>query len=680
MTAPAPAVQQPGIGAVSADQLNTYVQTVLNFAQLRTFPALANMSVYVLGGVSASDGLQGIFYYVSSGTYTDDGTTTIVPYGAIQGAWLKESSATYSQTSVVNIAALRAITTGPFSVVVVDGYYTIGDGGGGTFVYDPNDTTTADNSGTIIVDAKGRRYYRLTESAEYNVRWFGAYGNGNNDDTIAIQATLNAAGSDNTVIVPPGFYPLSQTLIGPYNLTMIAPGGPLNTQFTRTGNYGDTLFVNQGSVGSGAVIIEGIWFRQTPDFPIAGASSLTNLVTTGAHLHLVKGQNCVVYNCMFWRMVYGIHMDGCSISTIDNCWVQQVWDPLYPATQEGIASVFLDDTAANCEIIKIVDSYLIGNQSAPRSVTWTASDGSVTAVVNVNVGAQYLIYGTGVEDLLVEGCEIQGASVHNVYSLPRVSSSRNIGWRFVGNFFDGGGPLGSNLYLGSNNAASLTGLIVTGNTFNGETISYQHITAFSTGSVPAVVEYSITGNTFQASVGSGMQIVNATGGIIADNQIMGYNCRNASPGADFSYSAAIWMDTSPAYANVSGNNVGGAVNVGTPSGSFSYNGIVVTGALVGVTQSNNTYVDGYTIANGANHVISANAYQRVWVQEDISIGAVGEYLIGNGAGSLVATTGGYWVAPTTTPASTHFSIGYDGTNWRIYNNYGSSCHFQVRLA
>jgi hypothetical protein len=91
--------------------------------------------------------------------------------------------------SVSNIAALRAISTAD-PVLYLQGYYALGDGGQGMFVYNPGDTTSADNGGTIIVDAAGHRWYR-DFSGPCSVRWFGAKGDGATDDLAAIQAANN---------------------------------------------------------------------------------------------------------------------------------------------------------------------------------------------------------------------------------------------------------------------------------------------------------------------------------------------------------------------------------------------------------------------------------------------------------------------------------------------------------
>ena len=88
MAPPLPTVAAQGQGSVGSDQLNTYVQTVQNFAQLRSFAALNDMSVQVLGGASEGDGLQGLFWYDAASTAADNNATVIVPTGNTQGAWL----------------------------------------------------------------------------------------------------------------------------------------------------------------------------------------------------------------------------------------------------------------------------------------------------------------------------------------------------------------------------------------------------------------------------------------------------------------------------------------------------------------------------------------------------------------------------------------------------------------
>ena len=96
--------------------------------------------------------------------------------------------------SVPTIAALRAVIASTLPVIqcFVAGYHTGADGGEGTFWYNAADTTSADNGGTIIVDACGRRWYRETQSQPISVNWFGAVGDGTTDDSAAVLAAVAA--------------------------------------------------------------------------------------------------------------------------------------------------------------------------------------------------------------------------------------------------------------------------------------------------------------------------------------------------------------------------------------------------------------------------------------------------------------------------------------------------------
>ena len=155
--------------------------------------------------------------------------------------------------SLLNYAALRANTIAETDIYV-RGFATVADGGEGWFIYQPSDVTSADNGGTILVDASGRRFYRAF-SGEINTVWFGAYGDNAHDDTTAIQNSINAAlAAGVSLYTPPGVY---QTTA---QLNVGANSGPItHNGFTWrgggigigiTGPYEGTTIVYQGTSGS----------------------------------------------------------------------------------------------------------------------------------------------------------------------------------------------------------------------------------------------------------------------------------------------------------------------------------------------------------------------------------------------------------------------------------------------
>lgn len=78
-----------GLGTVSDDSLNSFVQTDQTAAQLRGFIGQTGMATLLQGLSAPGDNNGGMFYW-SNGNYTDNGTSVIVPSGAEgAGAWLR---------------------------------------------------------------------------------------------------------------------------------------------------------------------------------------------------------------------------------------------------------------------------------------------------------------------------------------------------------------------------------------------------------------------------------------------------------------------------------------------------------------------------------------------------------------------------------------------------------------
>lgn len=77
-----------GVTVISADGMNTFEQTCDTFDDLRAFSGATGQQIYTRGGAAAGDGLQGVFYWNSFGSGTDDGVNNIVP-AAGGGQWTR---------------------------------------------------------------------------------------------------------------------------------------------------------------------------------------------------------------------------------------------------------------------------------------------------------------------------------------------------------------------------------------------------------------------------------------------------------------------------------------------------------------------------------------------------------------------------------------------------------------
>lgn len=212
-----------------------------NVPQLRAFIGAPGVQVYLRGYTVPGDGGQGDFAWnVTANGRDDGGVTAVVPQPGVPGAWIRLVSVPGALAYITNIASLEAITSAllPGTQVFVEGYYTAGDGGGGLYVVG---TSATANGGTIVNDASGRSWYLENFGQPVSVKQFGAYGNGTNDDTAAIQAAIAALPAGGGVILAPeGTYRVSSTItITAANITLLGQGIGATTfaSYSGTGNW-----------------------------------------------------------------------------------------------------------------------------------------------------------------------------------------------------------------------------------------------------------------------------------------------------------------------------------------------------------------------------------------------------------------------------------------------------------
>ena len=141
-----------------------------------------------------------------------------------------------------NVAAMVAYNLAEGDTAITAGYYSINDGGGGTYKIVSSGSTA--DGGSIIALNNGLKAQLLVEG-KVNVKQFGAKGDDSTDDTIAMQNAINYAQSKGlSVSVDSGTYQVtgltvSETLkiIGNgYNSVIKAKSGSSSDVITLTGN------------------------------------------------------------------------------------------------------------------------------------------------------------------------------------------------------------------------------------------------------------------------------------------------------------------------------------------------------------------------------------------------------------------------------------------------------------
>jgi hypothetical protein len=245
--------------------------------------------------------------------------------------------------ALTNITALRAATTATFpsTTVFIQGYTTVADGGGGVFIYVQTDTTSSDNSGTIIVDASGRRWYRNTPTGFTDVRWFG-YNTSSANNSPAVNLALAALPSTGGTLVFPagiGIFTTTITVNYPstgganeYSVAFIGVGQDVTKlQFNgcngfvinANGYYHGVQFRDMTLATNANGLYNGITLTNTYTLGVYAQSDITRVTFRGTNIALVshwstaiivRGLSNINYDsCLFYGGGSGITYAGIGI-------------------------------------------------------------------------------------------------------------------------------------------------------------------------------------------------------------------------------------------------------------------------------------------------------------------------------------------------------------------------------
>ena len=125
--------------------------------------------------------------------------------------------------SVDTIADLVARNPVPNERVLLSGFRSAGDFGPQRIVRHDPSSVAATNLGCVYANAGSGRYLADDcESGEVDVRWFGAYGNGTNEDSAALQSAVGTG--HRTVKIPYGTFLISTQVVLPTHTKLVGPG------------------------------------------------------------------------------------------------------------------------------------------------------------------------------------------------------------------------------------------------------------------------------------------------------------------------------------------------------------------------------------------------------------------------------------------------------------------------
>lgn len=143
--------------------------------------------------------------------------------------------------SIADYTALRAYA-GSAKQLNVTGYLVTAAPSGiaGLFTRDDADVASADNGGTIIVAANGKRWKRVYDGA-VSLKWF-AKGDGATNDSVAVQAAVTfCAGNDKQLFVPSGTYRITATISATKLIDIVGEGRNASTFLWGTNTAGDAF-------------------------------------------------------------------------------------------------------------------------------------------------------------------------------------------------------------------------------------------------------------------------------------------------------------------------------------------------------------------------------------------------------------------------------------------------------
>lgn len=194
--------------------------------------------------------------------------------------------------SVEEMKASNTLKAGALAKTL--GFYTAGDGGGANYVI-VNSIGEEEPDEATLISLQNNLYAKLLIEDYVNVKWFGAKGDGETDDTNALQLCFNYI-KGGCVTIPEGTYKTTEQLTADKGMKLFGYNATLKSYVDST----KCALVYSGSNSKG--ILEGLFIRCDNN-----GKSCFDLKGVGGSLTL--------RNCQFMFGDYGVladHMDASS--------------------------------------------------------------------------------------------------------------------------------------------------------------------------------------------------------------------------------------------------------------------------------------------------------------------------------------------------------------------------------
>jgi parallel beta-helix repeat protein len=531
------------------------------------------------------------------------------------------------------------------TILEVNGFYSVDDGSEGKYrvlavtgsetwtdIKDTNNNILFQSSSTGEIKAvNASKKLKVMIKNDYDVKLFGAKGNGIADDTIAIQNTINAVKpTGGKVLVPKGRYLISSSLIVPSYLTLDGVGEKSEI-FTQTNTL--TLIITETNAEKVVVRNLKVSGNGTGSQP-ANTIDAPNVTNAGCGIVFIgvnKGliENCIVDNCggnglngnngiAGVYLTYGSHDCIVTKNRVTNCRNGINEDNFFcPASKDAQNNLYSQNYIDGCRFGIATDCYL--NAKGCQIINNNIRNCMYTAI-DVNKTSQVLIKGNWIEG----NGNTQQVGVYstaiNIYG----NSDGSVNPQ---NCIVEGNMLINNYYHGikiTNNSYYISVL-------NNQILGGSNTQAGATGILIQASRYpTIKGNTIESMTGTGIYanpltinsiVINVDKAIIEGNQIKG-NQRHG-----------IYMEAT-SYTIISNNRVDG----NALEAANTYNGITLTSGSVNnalngnvVTGTNHKYGIGLLDSGTISNVIGDNIL--IGNAQNLGLASTNNFLNGNARNS-----------------------------------------------